>query len=53
MYKEDLAINNQQWLICHKTQHKQIVYIYTDELALNKPRRLMRHKTKPTQIIYI
>ena len=20
MYKEDLALNNQQWLICHKTQ---------------------------------
>ena len=19
MYKEDLALNNQQWLICHKT----------------------------------
>ena len=20
MYKEDLALNNQQWLICHKTK---------------------------------
>ena len=23
MYKEDLALNNQQWLICHKTQPNQ------------------------------
>ena len=22
MYKEDLALNNLQWLICHKTQTK-------------------------------
>ena len=28
MYKEDLALNNLQWLICHKTQPKQIIYIY-------------------------
>ena len=27
MYKEDLALNNLQWLICHKTQPKQIIYI--------------------------
>ena len=23
MYKEDLALNNQQWLICHKTKPSQ------------------------------
>ena len=23
MYKEDLALNNIQWLICHKTQPNQ------------------------------
>ena len=23
MYKEDLALNNLQWLICHKTQQKR------------------------------
>ena len=22
MYKQDLALNNLQWLICHKTEHK-------------------------------
>ena len=27
MYKEDLALNNLQRLICHKTQPKQITYI--------------------------
>ena len=27
MYKEDLALNNLQWLICHKTQQNQIIYI--------------------------
>ena len=28
MYKEDLALNNQKWLICHKTQSNQILYIF-------------------------
>ena len=23
MYKKDVALNNQQWLICHKTQPNQ------------------------------
>ena len=23
MYKEDLALNNQEWLICHKNQSNQ------------------------------
>ena len=27
MYKEDLTLNNLQWLICHKTQLNQIIYI--------------------------
>ena len=27
MYKEELALNNLQWLICHKTQPNQIIYI--------------------------
>ena len=27
MYREDLGLNNQQWLICHKTQSSQIIYI--------------------------
>ena len=26
MYNEDLALNNLQWLICHKTQPNQILY---------------------------
>ena len=27
IYKEDLALNNLQWLICHKIQPTQIIYI--------------------------
>ena len=27
MYKEDLALNNRQWLICDKIQPNQIIYI--------------------------
>ena len=27
MYKEDLALNNQQWLICHQTKPNQMLYI--------------------------
>ena len=28
MYKEDLALNNLQWLIRHKNQPNEIIYIY-------------------------
>ena len=28
MYKQDLASNNLQELICHKTQQNQILYMY-------------------------
>ena len=28
MYKEDLALNDLQWLICHKGQPNQIIYIH-------------------------
>ena len=44
MYKEDLALNNQQWLICHEIQPNQniySIYMYREDLALNN------------QIIYI
>ena len=27
MYKEDLALNNLEWLTCYKIQPKQIIYI--------------------------
>ena len=58
MYKEDLALNNLQWLICHKTQPNQIIYIfniyvYKEDLALNNLQWLICHKTQPNQIIYI
>ena len=56
MYKEDLALNNLQWFICHKTQPNQIIYLiymYEEDLALNKLQCLICHKTQPNQIIYI
>ena len=56
MYKEDLALNNLQWLICHKTQQNQIIYLiymYKEGLALNNLQLLICHKTQPNQIIYI
>ena len=53
MYKEDLALNNLQWLICHKTQPNQSyifnIYIYyKEDLALNNPQWLISHKTNKT-----
>ena len=51
MYKEDLALNNLQRLICHKTQPKPnyiyLVYIYKEDLVLDKPQWLTCHKTQP------
>ena len=38
MYKEDFALNNLQWLICHKTvkpNHIYLIYMYKEDLALN------------------
>ena len=57
MYKEDLELNNLQWLICHKTQTKPIpiylIYMYKEDLALNNLQGLICHKTQPNQIMYI
>ena len=53
MYKEDLALNNRQWLICHKTQPNQIIYIliymYKEDLALINLQWLICHKIQPNQ----
>ena len=47
MYKEDLALNNLQWLICHKTQPNHLIYMYKEDLALNNLQWLICHKTQP------
>ena len=50
MYKDDLALNNLQWLICHKNQPNQIIYLiymYKDDLALNNLQWLICHKNQP------
>ena len=57
MYKKDLALNNLQWLICHKSQPNQIlyihIYVYKKDLAWNNLQWLICHKTQPNDIIYI
>ena len=45
MYKEDLALNNLQWLICHKSK-SYLVYLYKEDLALNYLKWLICHKTQ-------
>ena len=49
MYKEDLALNNLQGFICHKTQPNDtyLVYMYKDDLALNNLQELIYHRTQP------
>ena len=56
MYKEDLALNNLQWLICHKTKPNQTkpnpiyqIYMNKEDLALNNLQRLIFHEAKPNQ----
>ena len=60
MYKEDLALNNLKWLICHKIQpnqtkpnHIYLIYMYKEDLAFNNLQRFICHKTQLNQIIYI
>ena len=58
MYKQDLALNNLQGLICHKTlikpNHIYLTYMYKQDLALNNPQGLICHKTltKPNPYIH-
>ena len=50
----DLALNNLQGLICHKTKPNQTKsHIFNMDLALNNLQGLICHKTKPNQITYI
>ena len=53
MYKKDLALNKLQWLICHKTKQKKIIYsiyMYKKDLALNNLQWLICDKTQANQI---
>ena len=47
MYKEDLALNNLQWLICHKTKPNHIysIYMYKEDLVLNNQQWSIYNKT--------
>ena len=57
MYKEDLALNNLQWLICQinptKPNYMYLIYMYIEDLALNNLQWLICHKTQSNQILYI
>ena len=55
MYKEDLALNNLQWLRRHKSNQikSNIFHMYKDDLVLNNLQWLMCPKTQPKQILYI
>ena len=46
MFEKDLALNNQQWLICHITKPSQIYFKILS--ALNDPPKLISHLTKQT-----
>ena len=55
-YKEDLALNNLQWLICHKPDPiKSYILkdIHKEDLALNNLQWLTCHESQPNQIICI
>ena len=53
MYKESLALNNLQWLICHRTQpipnDIYLTYTYKEGLVLNNLQWLICDKTQPNQ----
>ena len=55
MYKQDLALDNLQWLICCKTQPNQtksyLIYMDKEDLALNILQWLMGHKTQPNHTL--
>ena len=55
MYKKDSALNNLQWLICHKTKpkpnHIYLVYMYKKDLALNNIQWLICHKPNQRAIV--
>ena len=57
MHKDDLTLNNLQWLIYRKSPTKPnyvyLIYMYKEDLALYNLQWLICYKPKPKQIIYI
>ena len=47
MFKEDLALNNLQWLICHKTQPNQTKHIFIQCVYI---KRFFKHKINEKNI---
>ena len=52
MYPQDLALNNLQWWICHKTQpnHIYLIDMYIEDSALNNLQGVICHKTQLNKI---
>ena len=58
MYEEDLALNYQQWLICHKTEPNQINCMLgepnnldvTEEEATNKYKRIGKKRKELSKL---
>ena len=57
-----MALNNQQWMICHKTNHNQtnrpkssiyLIYMNKQYSALNNQQWMICHKTQPNQINFL
>ena len=52
MYNEDLALNNQQWLLYNQTKPNQtihLLYMFKEDLTLNTLQGLICHKTQPNK----
>ena len=56
MYKEDLALNNQQFLMLWKSTIPNpiyFIYMYKEDLALNNQQFLICYESQPNEILYI
>ena len=52
MYKEDLALSNLQWLICHKTQPNPTKSMYICHIQLRDRRGLLRYHPRTFRLKY-
>ena len=58
MYKKDLALNNLDWLMCHKTKPNQtksyiLIYMYKEDLALNNGWYAIKPNTAKSYVLNI
>ena len=54
MYKQDLALNNLQMLMCHKTQPINLLFFYKDSFGIKQSMKVdMPLKQKSWYIVII